>query len=125
MEASQEQVKRLAKQSQRSKLEVAFLQAWIDLYPQWKIERQFRHNHKRRWRWDFRIGNVLVDIQGGTFIRGGHSRGVGQDKDYEKWNDAVRMGYRPLLFGTLAMKDPDEVVTLVAEVYTNAKEIPE
>lgn len=122
---SQEAVRRLGKVSQRERLELLFFEAWNDefLAQLGPLERQFRHNPKRKWRWDFRIADVLIDINGGTFIRGGHSRGVGQDKDYEKWNDAVRLGYRPLVFGTLAMKDPLEVVTIVAEILTNAREI--
>lgn len=118
-------VKKLAKASRREKLELEFLQAWLDEFPNLPVPvRQYRHSPKRKWRWDFYLApDILVDIQGGTFIRGAHSRGVGQDKDFEKWNDAVRMGYRPLLFGTMAMKDPVEVVTLVAEIWSNAKEV--
>jgi hypothetical protein len=125
MDLNQDQVKQLAKRSQRERLELEFHEAWIDEFGAalGPLERQFRHNHRRRWRWDFRIGNVLIDIQGGTFIRGAHSRGVGQDKDFEKWNDAIRHGFRPLLFGTLAMKDPIACVTLTAEILTNAREI--
>jgi hypothetical protein len=118
------QVKKLARQQKRESLEDIFLRTWKQEFPNLPVpERQYRHNPIRKWRWDFRIDHVLVDIQGGTFVRGGHSRGVGQDRDYEKWNDAVRMGYKPLLFGTNAMKDPVSVVTDVAEIWSNAKEI--
>lgn len=127
MDLSQEQVKALAKRQRSESLEIELLQAWSDGYGKQlgPLERQYRHNHKRKWKWDFKIGDVLVDVQGGTFIRGGHSRGIGQDKDYEKWNDAVLMGYRPLLFGTQAMKDPDACAEMIAIVLTRAKEIPE
>ncbi len=129
MDLSQKQVRQLASSSQKQKLENDFLAHWNLMFPQLPApKRQYAHNPSRKWRWDFawpldhaEYAGVLVDIQGGTFIRGGHSRGVGQDKDYEKWNDAVVRLYKPLLFGTLAMKHPEDVVTFVAEVLCNAK----
>ena len=55
----------------------------------------------RRWRWDFLVGNDLaIEIQGGTWIRGGHSRGTGQRRDCGKMNAAVKAGYRPLAYTT-------------------------
>ena len=55
----------------------------------------------RRWRWDFLVGNDLaIEIQGGTWIRGGHSRGAGQRRDCAKQNAAVKAGYRALAYTT-------------------------
>lgn len=55
----------------------------------------------RRWRWDFLVGNDLaIEIQGGTWIRGAHSRGTGQRRDCAKQNAAVKAGYRPLAYTT-------------------------
>ena len=54
----------------------------------------------RKWRWDFVVGDLAIEIQGGTWARGGHSRGLGQIRDCQKQNAAVRAGYRPLAFTT-------------------------
>ena len=54
----------------------------------------------RKWRWDFVVGDLAIEIQGGTWIRGGHSRGTGQRRDCAKQNAAVRAGYRPLAYTT-------------------------
>ncbi len=127
MDLNSDQVLRLAKQSKRESLELEFLAAWLDQWPNLPAPvRQFRHNPKRKFAWDYAWPDfkLLVDLQGATFIRGGHSRGVGQERDFEKLNDAVAMGFRPLLFGTLAMKNPIAVVEFVAAVLTNAREMP-
>jgi uncharacterized protein DUF559 len=56
----------------------------------------------RRWRFDFAWPNakVAVEVDGGTFIRGGHSRGKGQQRDAEKMNAATCLGWRVLRFTT-------------------------
>ena len=54
----------------------------------------------RKWRWDFVVGDLAIEIQGGTWIRGGHSRGTGQRRDCAKQNAAVKAGYRALAYTT-------------------------
>ena len=53
---------------------------------------------ERRWRFDWAwIGKrVAVEVNGGIFarIRGRHSRGAGQLKDWEKLNHAQKLGWR-------------------------------
>lgn len=70
-------------------------------------EREFRFHPERRWRFDFAFPDqkLAVEIQGGIFLAekgkaaGGHSRGRGQMKHFEKVNAAVELGWRVLLFG--------------------------
>lgn len=50
----------------------------------------------RRWRWDFVLGRLLVEIQGGTWVGGKHSRGAGFANDCEKHNAAVVAGFTVL-----------------------------
>ena len=54
----------------------------------------------RRYRWDFKVGDYLVEIQGGTWsrTRTGHSTGAGIRRDAEKANAAVLAGYKVLFF---------------------------
>lgn len=54
----------------------------------------------RRWRWDFVVADLAIEIHGGTWMRGAHSRGAGQARDYAKSNAAVKLGYRPLAYST-------------------------
>lgn len=55
----------------------------------------------RKWRFDFLIGTDLaVEVEGGTWGGGRHTRGSGFASDCEKYNTAVLMGYRVLRFPT-------------------------
>lgn len=51
-----------------------------------------------RYRWDFRIKDLLIEINGGTWGHMGHSTGKAIQRDYTKLNACVLAGYRPLLF---------------------------
>ncbi len=52
----------------------------------------------RKWRWDFAwpdsLGMVAIEVQGGVWVRGAHSRGAQQIKDYEKQNAGQLRGWR-------------------------------
>ena len=130
-----DQVKREAKHNRKAHLEQRFLEAWGRMFPQLPrpvMQHQF-HPH-RKWRFDFawvavsggcavQSIKLAVEIDGGSFMYGGHNRGAQQQKDYEKMNHAVKLGWRVLRFNTADMKDPETVVTFVAEVLTRAKDV--
>ena len=70
-------------------------------------DREFRFHPVRLWRADYRITNVLkngqmilIEIEGGLFISGRHNRAVGYQKDLDKYNHAVKLGYGVLRFST-------------------------
>ena len=78
-------------------LEVQLKQAGIP------FEREFRFAPPRRWRADFLIWKVgamatiiqlLVEIDGGGYVSGRHSRGRGMELDCEKQSAAAILGYR-------------------------------
>jgi very-short-patch-repair endonuclease len=48
----------------------------------------------RKFRFDFTCGIVAIEIEGGTWIRGGHSTGVGIQRDCEKGNLATLEGWK-------------------------------
>lgn len=59
-------------------------------------EPEYRFDSKRRWRMDWAWPKHLValEIEGGVFTRGRHTRPMGFLKDMEKYNRAVELGYR-------------------------------
>jgi len=61
-----------------------------------KNEREYRFHPLRRWRFDFAWPKkkVAVELEGGIWIRGGHTRGKGFLKDCEKYNTATFMGWK-------------------------------
>ncbi len=62
-----------------------------------KYEREYRILKSRKFRHDFFIEpNLLIEVQGGVFMRGGHSTGTGITRDCEKQALAIVQGYRQL-----------------------------
>lgn len=75
-------------------------------------ERDYRFHDKRKWAFDFAWTHevmserqsymerndapIAVEIEGGTFIAGRHSRGQGFEKDCEKYAEALIAGWRVL-----------------------------
>ena len=55
---------------------------------------EFRFHPVRRWRFDWLFPlNIALEVEGGVFIQGRHSRGEGMIADMEKYNVAQCMGY--------------------------------
>jgi very-short-patch-repair endonuclease len=61
-------------------------------------EREYRFHPDRRWRFDFAWPDNLlaVEVEGGGFVQGRHTRGAGLAADCEKYNTAVLLGWRVL-----------------------------
>lgn len=59
---------------------------------------EFRFHPTRRWRFDvaWPERKIAVEIQGGVWSRGRHSRGTGQLADMDKLNTAQSLGWRVL-----------------------------
>lgn len=59
---------------------------------------EFRFHHERKWRFDFAWveAKVYLEVQGGIWQNGRHSRGAALLKEWEKLNTATAMGWRPL-----------------------------
>lgn len=63
----------------------------------------------RKWRFDFysHAHKLAIEVEGGTFAGGRHSRGVGMSEDMEKYNSAVLAGIRVLRFdSTMIIRSP-------------------
>jgi very-short-patch-repair endonuclease len=70
-------------------------------------EREVALIPKRRFRADFcwRVQRLVCEVDGGTFVSGRHSRGMGQASDCEKRNLLVLAGWRVLSVTTLHVRD--------------------
>lgn len=126
MDCSPKQVKQLAKRSKKEALENKFLGYWVALFPDLPPPvRQHKFHPTRKWRWDFAWPEwkLAVEIQGGSWVGGGHNTALGQANDYEKHNEAVRLGWRTLFFNTPMLKDMAAAVELAAEVLCEAQEV--
>ena len=76
----------------------------------WVVEYKFHPT--RKWRFDFANPELKIACEqdGGCFIKGRHSRGVGQLKDMEKFNEAVMLGWKVLHY------PPEKLMQAVIDV---------
>jgi hypothetical protein len=68
---------------------------------------EYRFHPDRRWRFDFawEKQQVAVEVQGGIWTRGRHTRGAALLKEWEKLNTAATLGWRILYC------QPDDLLT--------------
>lgn len=71
-----------------------------------EFEQEFKFHPKRKWRADFHIvgKKILVEVEGGIWSGGRHTRGKGYIGDMEKYNSATIMGFQVLRFSTEQVK---------------------
>ncbi len=66
-----------------------------------KFVPEYKFHPTRRWRFDYLITpKVAVEIEGGIFARGRHTRGAGYEKDLEKYREATILGFSVYRFST-------------------------
>ena len=68
---------------------------------------QYQLVKDRKYRWDFAWPEMLlcVEINGGTWVKSGHTTGKGLDRDAEKLNLAVLRGYHQFVFTKEMIRD--------------------
>ena len=100
---------------------LATLMAWEKLPLPW---REYRFAPPRRWRFDFAwdlayppTGKVAVEVDGGSFVSGRHTRGAGFEKDIEKLNEAALRGWIVLRV-TPAMIEDGRAIALIKRALT-------
>lgn len=86
---------------------IPFEREYVFVPDEWAREHGFLSEKRRlprKWRADFaiegayneadHIDRLLVEIDGGGYVSGRHSRGAGMEKDAEKQSAAAILGYR-------------------------------
>lgn len=64
------------------------------------FEREYKFHPSRRWRFDFAIpaASLAIEVEGGVWSGGRHTRGSGYAADCEKYNEAAILQWRVLRF---------------------------
>lgn len=90
--------KYLKRKQSESALEIMLARQMTWKKIDYKPEHQFHPD--RRWRFDFALmqHKIGIECEGGIHSGGRHTRGVGYEKDAEKYNEATIHGWRLLRF---------------------------
>ncbi|MDV2468879.1 DUF559 domain-containing protein [Acinetobacter chinensis] len=87
-----------------------------------KIEymQEFRFNPERKWRADFHLVDtkILIEVEGGIWSNGRHTRGKGYLGDMEKYNSAAVLGYSVYRYSTEQVKSGkaiEEIMVLLGK----------
>lgn len=72
-----------------------------------RIVMEYRFNLERKWRFDYAIPEhmIAIEVEGGVWTGGRHTRGAGFIGDMEKYNSAASLGW------TLVRRTPDKLLT--------------
>ena len=75
---------------------------------------EYRFHPTRKWRADliWPACYIAVEIEGGAWIQGRHTRGSGFVKDMEKYNELAICGYRLLRFTPQQVKSGEALRTI-------------
>ncbi len=76
--------------------------------------REYRFHPARRWRLDYAWPDfrLAVEIEGGVWINGRHTRGRGFLGDLEKYNELAMAGWSLLRFTPKQVKDGTAIQTI-------------
>ncbi len=96
----------------RSKAKVKPRKPSVDLSPQFLAYgipppvKEFVFHPTRKWRfdWAWPEHKIALEIDGGLFMNGRHSRGKGREEDYVKDFNALLLGWRVVRVSTGQMK---------------------
>jgi very-short-patch-repair endonuclease len=82
---------------------------------------EYRFHPTRKWRfdWAFVAQKLAVEVEGGIWTGGRHSRGAGFEKDLEKYAEAMVLGWRVLRVTPKQIAD-GRALTLVDRILRRA-----
>jgi very-short-patch-repair endonuclease len=84
-------------------------------------EREYRFHDKRRWRFDFAYPDdkIAIEVEGGVWSRGRHTRGSGFIADCEKYNAAAELEWCVLRFPGDMINSGEAIKTIERVVKNN------
>ncbi len=87
-------------------------------------EREYRFAPPRRYRADFAYPEkmLLIEVEGGVWVHGAHTRGGHYNSDCEKYNLATVNGWRVLRFTSNMIKDGSALKTIEEVLNENNKD---
>ena len=120
-----------------SALEDQFLGLWQAKFPSISLEREFsdveewerdfreryaKSKRSKRYRADFAhpASKCIIEIQGGTYMRGRHVSGSGYERDARKFNLAMMSGWKVFLLTSTTAKDHAWIEMIAAYVASQA-----
>ena len=73
---------------------------------------EYRFLKKRRFRFDFAWPSlkIAIEIEGGVWSGGRHTRGAGYSRDIEKYNLATRAGWKVYRFTPQMVKSGEAII---------------
>ena len=60
------------------------------------LSSEYRFHETRKWRFDFALPEkkLAIELEGGIWVKGAHTRGSHFNSDCEKYNNAALLGWR-------------------------------
>ena len=82
---------------------------------------EYRFHPTRKWRFDYSwpLRKVAVEVEGGIWVKGAHTRGAHFLSDAEKYNEATRLGWRIYRF-TPQQMPTEETAQFLRSVFKGA-----
>lgn len=98
--------------------------AELNLLATYLVDREYPFHPTRKWRFDFVLIGVngergrliAIEIEGGAWTQGRHTRGKGFEADIRKYNEAAKLGWAVIRF-TPGMIQRGESKAFLAELF--------
>jgi len=108
-----------------SHLEIEFLARIREAGLDYGLVAEHKFHEARRWRFDFAWPSLMlaVEVEGGTWVKGRHTRGSGYAGDAEKYNEAALRGWMVLRGSGDMVKDGSLLRAVRAAVEAKRSEL--
>ena len=85
--------------------------------------REYQFDAVRKWRFDFALPEhkLAIEVEGGIWTQGRHTRGSGYIKDLEKYNAAAAQGWKVLKFTTKQAKNGEAAQEILKNLFIKYK----
>lgn len=108
-----------------SELERSFETIWKQLGGM-ELQKEYKFHTSRKWRFDFAFPQLKIgiEIEGGLYSKGRHTRAQGYTNDCEKYNQATLLGWQVYRLTSLMFDDPFRYIDPLVK-HINETNIPE